>query len=75
MIIKCHDTILCYILIVGYTEWCKYCRLYAQQLKQEGYICKAATYLLYTHDVETALLWLTENNCYRYVGECGQYRR
>lgn len=51
---------------MGYTEWTKYCRMYAQQLRGDGLIHKAATYLLYTHDVDTAILWLSEANLYRW---------
>ncbi|KAF6033087.1 GEMIN5 [Bugula neritina] len=51
--------------MLGYAEWTKYCRLYAQQLRAEGSIHKAVAYLLYTHDVDTSVLWLMENNLYR----------
>ncbi|XP_067947516.1 gem-associated protein 5-like [Watersipora subatra] len=51
--------------MLGYTEWIKYCKLYAQQLRGERQVHKASAYLLYAHDVETAILWLTEDNLYR----------
>lgn len=50
---------------MGHTYWLKYCRHYAKQLRSEGLIHKAVVYLLYTHDIETAIKWLKEENLYR----------
>ena len=57
----------CFKLVVGHKVWVKYCRLYAQQLRKEGSIHHAVTYLLYTHDIDTAIIWLMEDNLYRYM--------